>query len=93
MKIKCFSRKIMTQNEGNMGFEEIFDEGVAVGEARGVIVGEANSVVKFLMARFTHVPKSISDRVLAIGDTDVLDSLTVLSAKCQSLKEFEKALK
>ena len=80
-------------------FEELYDEGFAAGEARGEArgkaegeaEGEAKTVVKYLKIRFTRVPKLISNRILAICDTDVLDSLTELSAKCQSLKEFEKA--
>ncbi len=71
----------------------IFDEKFLEGRAEGIAEGEAKAVVKFLTTRFRRVPKTISDRVLAIGDSVVLDSLTELAVTCETLDEFAKALK
>jgi len=82
-------------------FEETFDEGVAVGEARGKAEGEARGeakgeakmLIKYLSTRFKRIPKILGNRIMAINDTVVLDSLMESAVKCESLKEFEKALK
>ncbi len=55
--------------------------------------GEARGVVRILTTRFGRVPQAVSERLLAIGDLVVLDSLTELAVTCKSLDEFKKALK
>ena len=90
-------------------FEEIFDEGVAIGEARGKVEGrvegrvegkvegkvegEARMLTKYLNTRFKRIPKTLGSRIMAINDTVVLESLMESAVKCESLKEFEKALR
>ncbi|MGL4941906.1 MAG: Rpn family recombination-promoting nuclease/putative transposase [Thermoguttaceae bacterium] len=67
----------------------IFEELEARGEARGKVA----SLLRVLTARFNRVPKRVSERISQIGDTVVLDSLTVTAALCTSLAEFEEELK
>lgn len=69
--------------------DELFDEGVAVGIARG----EADAILLFLKTRLGRVPKSTSDTVRMITDRKVLKKLTALAAKCKTFEEFSKALK
>ena len=70
----------------------LFGEIEARGKAEGKAEGEARAVVRILTTRFGRVPQAVSERVLAIGDLVVLDSLTELAVTCRSLEEFEKAL-
>ncbi len=65
----------------------------AEGREEGREEGKALSVLAVLQARFKVVSKSVSARVLSIKDTAVLDFLTAQAATCQSLDEFEKALR
>ena len=63
------------------------------GREEGREEGCAKTIVAFLEARFGLVPESISDAVRAINDLEVLNHLTKIAAKCESLAEFENALK
>jgi hypothetical protein len=74
-------------------FDEKYEEGVVFGEAKGKAEGKAEMLVQFLSTRFKRVPKSTRDRLLAINDAVVLESLVESVLHCESLKEFEKALK
>jgi hypothetical protein len=78
-------------------FDEKFDEGFAVGEtsgkAEGKLEGEAKMLAKYLSTRFNRLPKALGNRLLAINDTVVLESLMESAVKCESLKEFEKNLR
>jgi hypothetical protein len=77
-------------------YEVTYDEGFVEGKTRGITLGEARgeakTIVRVLKTRFNRVPKTVSDRVLAISDSVVLESLTDLAVQCQSLKEFKNAL-
>ena len=77
-------RRKLWKLEYYSGLEAAKEEGEARGEARGV--------VRILTTRFGRVPQAVSERVLAIGDLVVLDSLTELAVTCRSLEEFKKAL-
>ncbi|MGL4943763.1 MAG: hypothetical protein ACRC46_11300 [Thermoguttaceae bacterium] len=46
-----------------------------------------------LKTRFRAVPPHVEKRVMEIGDLVVLESLTELAVTCQSLAEFEEALR
>ncbi len=85
-------KKVIGEKNMPTVYEQIKAEGIAEGEARGEARGEAKTVVKILTTRFRRVPKTISDRIQAIGDSVVLDSLTELAVTCEALEEFEKAL-
>jgi hypothetical protein len=70
-------------------FEEKFDEGYAEGEARGKV----ESLLNVLHARFHRVSKKTEKVVRSMTDSVALDSWIELAATCQSLTEFEKAIK
>jgi hypothetical protein len=78
-------------------FEDKFLEGVAVGEANGEAKwkarGEAESIVTVLKTRFGKVPTRIVKLIDSYSDPIVLESWLALAVTCQSLKEFEEALK
>lgn len=71
----------------------LMDVLLAEGEARGEARGKVKSLLHVLAAKFKNVPKWVSDRISQIGDLVVLDSLMVAAATCQSLEEFEEALR
>jgi hypothetical protein len=82
-------------------FEDKYLEGVADGEIRGIAIGEVRSegkwkaegIVTVLKSRFGKVPTRIVKLVGSYSDPIVLESWLGLAATCQSLKEFEEALK
>ncbi len=65
--------------------KSLFEEQQEIGEARGVI--------RTLTKRFGSIPRRVSDRVLAIGDSVVLDSLAEYAFDCETLDDFAKSLK
>ena len=80
-------------------FDEKFDEGVAVGEARGLAQAEtkalaekSETILTFLRARFKRVPKDVAQTVRQAKDKTVLDSWAAHAATCESMAEFERAL-
>jgi hypothetical protein len=73
--------------------DDFFDQGVAVGIAQGEARGEANAILDFLKVRYGRLPKSTRDAVRATTDLKALKKLTILAAKCETLEEFNKALK
>jgi len=69
---------------------DLFEE---QGEARGEVKGEAKAINLVLKTRFGRLPKSTADAVRAITDQKMLEKLTKLAVKCETLEEFNKALK
>jgi len=81
-------------------FDEKFDAGVAVGEARGdakVAGAKAetgrNMLLMFLRARFGRVPKGTEKAIRQMTDPIALESLAAHVGDCASLDEFATALK
>ena len=78
-------------------FREKFAPDVALGEARGIIIGEAKgkaeAVLTVLRAKFKKVPRGVASTVRRMTDPVALDSWTAQAAMCQSLEEFAEALK
>ncbi len=86
-------------------FEEKYDEGylagVAEGKVEGKVEGKAEGetqkgrsiLLKVLRMRFTRIPKSIETTVNRMTDPTSLESLAVHAAVCESIAEFEKALR
>ena len=61
--------------------------------AEGIVIGRVGGIITFLQVRFGKLPKSTSDAIHAITDPKALEKLTKLAAKCESLDDFNKALK
>ena len=82
-------------------FDEKFDEGVAVGEARGEVKWKAEGkiekgremLLKILRARFNRIPKDVENTIRKMTDPVALDSWAVHAATCQSMSEFSQAVR
>ena len=74
-------------------FEEKYDAGVAVGEAKGEAKWKADALLKVLRARFNKVPKETEKRISQMTDPIALDSWTAYAATCQSMNEFVEAFR
>jgi hypothetical protein len=78
-------------------FDEKFDEGVAVGEARGEAKEKTNTgrdmVLTFVQAKFGRVPKEVKKAILAMTDPIALKSLAAHAGHCETIDEFAEALK
>jgi hypothetical protein len=73
-------------------FEEKFDEGIAVGEARSEVKWKAEMVLKAIRRKFKQVPKKIEDTVLAMTDPIALDSMHEHAIGSNTLDEFTSML-
>ena len=69
--------------------ERKYDEGVAVGEARG----RAAALLGVLQNRFKRVPKRLETAIRQMTDTVALQSWLEFALSCQTLKEFEESLR
>ena len=72
----------------------IFEEREAIGEARGITIGESRGkVLTILEVRFNKVPKGIEKAVRSMTDSVALASLVEHAKTCQSLEEFAESLR
>ena len=71
----------------------IFEEREAIGEARGEAKWKGESLLTVLQSRFKKVPKQLETEIRKMTDTVALQSWIAFAATCQSLDEFEKALR
>jgi hypothetical protein len=76
-----------------IGIAEGEARGIAEGEARGEVRRAAKSIVTVLRSRFGKVSTRIVKLIDSYSDPVALESWLVLAATCQSLKEFEEALR
>jgi hypothetical protein len=85
---------IMSTTEFVSAADQLIEEGIAIGEARGETIGVAKGeVLAFLRARFKKVPATTESIIRSMTDLTALESLVAHAENCQSLEEFEKALK
>jgi hypothetical protein len=70
----------------------IIQEGIEIGEARGIARGElkgrVNSILAILNDKFGRVPKYIVNSLNQRTDPIALKSLVIHAANCSSLDEF-----
>ncbi|MGL4595119.1 MAG: hypothetical protein ACRCUY_10355, partial [Thermoguttaceae bacterium] len=83
----------LAELEYHMGLQYAREEGKAEGEARGKAEGEILSILTVLKARFGQLPQRVIKNVYKISCHNRLTELTVAAATCQSLKEFEDAIR
>jgi len=73
-------------------YEELLAEGRE--EERNLwATDKVETLLRYLTRNFGEVPSTVRDRLYAIHDLDVLSQLTEAAWDCQSLAEFESALK
>jgi hypothetical protein len=68
-------------------------QGIEKGIEKGIGKGKIESILAILEDGFGEIPQSIQNALAEISDPVALRRLTILAAKCKSLKEFTKALK
>ena len=66
----------------------IFDEKYEA----GVAIGEAKAIIKILTRNFGDVPPTVRDKLHTIHDPDVLGQLTDIALDCETFAEFEQVL-
>ncbi len=71
--------------------EEGEARGYAKGEARGEIKGHAACVLTFLEEK-GNVPKELRERIGQENNLDVLQKWMKLSAKAESIRQFEEQM-
>ena len=54
----------------------------------GALRASQGALLKFLQARFSHVPSSVEQKILAIQDMDRLSTLIERVARADSLNEI-----
>ena len=71
---------------------EGFIQGEAVGIEKGIEKG-IETLLRILTKRLGDMPSTVRDKLRAIHDLDALSQLTDIALDCQSIAEFEAALK
>jgi hypothetical protein len=74
-------------------FDELRDEGIAIGEERSEIKWKADMLLKVLRGKFNKVPKEVEKAIRQMTDPIALESWAIHAATCQSMDEFAEALK
>jgi len=80
------------KGKGQKMMKTIFEEQQDIGEARGVVKGEAKMVVNALRTRFGKVPKGIEKAIFAMSDSIALESMLVQAIQSDTLEEFADGL-
>jgi hypothetical protein len=75
------------------GFETGFENGFENGFEKSAIQHEVKSILRTLTKRFKKVPKRIEKSLMSIADLEQLEKLADFAYDCETLGEFEKALK
>jgi len=84
--------------------EAAHEKGREVGRDEGVTIGEAKernlwatdkieTLIRYLTKNFGEVTPNVREKLYAIHDLDVLGQLTEAAWDCESLDEFESALR
>ena len=69
-------------------------EGEAIGKVKGEIEREAIAVLRTLTWRFqVEIPQQIEEKIRGIANLEHLEQLAGLAFNCDSIEEFDKALK
>ncbi|MGL4944603.1 MAG: Rpn family recombination-promoting nuclease/putative transposase [Thermoguttaceae bacterium] len=84
---------IIQQETGDDKMPTMVEVWRAEGEARGRVEGAARTLLRILKKRLRTVPQHVEDRVMAIRDSVVLESLTEFALECKSIEEFEESLR
>ena len=79
--------------EGDDEMSTFMDIFVEKGRLEGEAKGEARAILRTLTRRFQKIPASLKERILAITDLDRLEYLADLAFDCDSLEEFDNAVK
>ena len=81
-------------------FQELMAEGEVIGFEKGIekersvwTTDKIETLLRILTKRLGDVPSTLCDKLHTIHDLDVLGQLTDVALDCQSLTEFETALK
>ena len=80
------------KGKGQKMMKTIFEEREDIGEARGIVKGEAKMVINALRTRFGKVLKSIEKAILEMSDSIALESLHAQAIQSDTLEEFAEGL-
>jgi len=80
------------KGKGQKMMKTIFEEQQDIGEARGIVKGEAKMVINALRTRFGKVPKNIEKAILGMSDSIALESLLAQAIQSDTLDEFAEGL-
>ncbi len=69
-------------------YQDIIQEGIMQGVAQGLVQAKRDDILKFLIARFDEVPEEVARAIGSVEETEELDRLIRLAARCQSIEEF-----
>jgi len=86
-------RRKLWKLEYYSGLEAAKEEGREEGKAEGKVEDRTEILLRILTKRFGDVPSALHEKLCAIHNLDVLGQLTDVALDCQSLDEFEEALK
>ena len=75
------------------GIEQGIEQGIEKGRNIERVESTRNMLMEALIERFSLVSAHISEQIRALQNQDVLKSLFHQALRCQSLQEFEAALK
>jgi hypothetical protein len=69
------------------------EEGITIGESRGIAKGKVEGIISILDVKFGEISETVRDSLYAVTDNDRLKNLLRFAAKCESFEEFDNELK
>ncbi len=72
---------------GKIGAQALIEEGIGLGIEQGALQASREALLKFMQARFSHVPSAIEQKILTIQDMDKLSAFIERVARANNINE------
>ena len=82
--VKDHQRREEVSKMGRTAAQALMEEG----ELRGALRASREALLKFMQARFSHVPNAVEQKILQIRDMDKLSTLIERAARANSINEI-----
>ena len=89
--IKMIENESMEDYDMCKALEDLYNDGVALGETKGKVLGMAEGIVD-LLSDYGDISEELKNRIFAETDLDVLKRWHKLSARVSSIEEFEQSM-
>jgi len=86
--VKDHNRREEVSKMGRTAAQALIEEGKEIGIEQGALQARQEDLLKFMQARFSHVPSAVEQKILAIRDMDKLSTLIERIARANNINDI-----